>query len=148
MVKCKKCGSTQNIKNGIVGGRQRYKCLDCGCNFREGDARTNPQTAAKLAMCQLIHAMGKGSFRKLGKLFGMDHAYLYRMIRKAGESLPEPEVPGGVREMSFDEMQRFIGSRNFESSKPLIVAHGEPWPGCSAIVILQLPGDATTGKAP
>ena len=38
MASCKKCGSSQHVKNGIVGGRQRYKCLECGCNFRDGDA--------------------------------------------------------------------------------------------------------------
>jgi hypothetical protein len=66
--------------------------------------------AAKLAMCLLIHALWKGSFRMTGKLFGIDHAHLYRMIRKLGESLPEPEVSGGIREMRFDEMWHFIGS--------------------------------------
>jgi transposase len=144
MAKCKKCGSMKNVKNGRVGGRQRYKCRDCGCNFREGDARANPQITAKLAMCLLIHAMGKGSFRMLGKLFGMDHASLYRMIRKFGESLPKPKAAERIREMQFDEMMHFIGSKSFESSRPLIVTHGEPWPGCSAVVILQLSGDATT----
>jgi hypothetical protein len=102
--------------------------------------------AAKLAMCILIYAMAKGSFRMLGKLFGIDHAHLYRMIRKFGESLPEPKVAEGVHEMQFDEMWHFIGSKktNFGLSKPLMVAQGEPWRGCSAVVILQLSDDSTT----
>ncbi|MDR1936766.1 MAG: hypothetical protein LBS49_14540 [Candidatus Accumulibacter sp.] len=98
--------------------------------------------AAKLAMCIVLYAMVKGSFRRLGRLFGIDPAHLYRMIRRFGESLPEPEVSGGIREMPFDEMWHFIGSKkeNFGSSRPLTVAQGEPWPGCSAVVILQPSG--------
>jgi hypothetical protein len=91
--------------------------------------------------------MAKGSFRMLGKLLEIDHAHLYRMIRKFGENLPEPEVSGGIREMKFDEMWRFMGSKkaNFVSSKPLIVTQGKPWPGCSAVVILQ-PSEGFTTK--
>ena len=146
MASCKKCGSARNVRNGIVGGRQRYKCQECGCNFREGDARADPQTPTKLAACILLYAMAKGSFRMLGKMFGIDHAHLYRMIRRFGESLPEPEVSEEIREMEFDEMWHFVGSKktSFGSSKPLIVAHGKPWRGCSAVVILQPSDDSTT----
>ena len=79
-------------------------------------------------MCLLLYGMAKGSFRMLGKLFGIDHAYLYRRIRKLGEGLAEPEVGMGIREMQFDEMWYFIGSKktDFGSSKPWIFAQGEP----------------------
>jgi len=146
MVNCKKCGSSRHVKSGVVGGRQRYKCLECGCNFREGDARAKGDTPAKLAACIMLYAMAKGSFRMMGRLFGIDHAHLYRMIRRFGESLPEPEAPSGIQEMEFDEMWHFVGSKKtrFGSSRRLIVAHGEPWPGCSAVVILQPSGGSTT----
>ena len=47
----------------------------------------------------------------LGKIFGIDHTLVYRWIRAFGEGLPEPEVPGGIREMEFDEVWHFIGSK-------------------------------------
>jgi hypothetical protein len=45
--------------------------------------------------------------------------------------------------MEFDEMWHFIHTRkeSFGLSRPLIVAHGELWPGFSAIVILQPSSD-------
>ena len=137
---CKKCGATKFVKNGIVAGKQRYKCKECGCNFREGDNRTNERIVAKKALCILIYAMAKGSFRMLGRLLQTNHTLVYRWIREFGESLPEPKVPGDITQMEFDEMWHFIGSKktNFGSSKPLTVVQGEPWPGCSAVVILQL----------
>jgi transposase len=143
---CKKCASEKIVKNGIVAGKQRYHCKDCGYNFRKGDNRTSEKIAARKALCILLYAMGKGSFRMMGRILGVDHTLVYRWIRAFGESLPEPEVSGEITQMEFDEMWHFIGSKktSFGSSKPLTVAHGELWHGCSAIVILQHSGGFTT----
>ena len=32
-MKCSKCQSEHNVKNGIVRSVQRYKCKECGSNF-------------------------------------------------------------------------------------------------------------------
>ncbi len=145
MPTCKKCGSGQAVRNGVVGGRQRYRCKDCGCNYRAGDGRTDAGTAAKKAMCVLLYSMAKGSFRALGRMFNRSHTLIYRWVREFGESLPEPDVPGGIREMGFDEMWHFVGSKktSFGSSRRLTAAHGEPWPGRSAIVMLRPSGGST-----
>jgi hypothetical protein len=110
-----------------------------------GDNRTNEKIAAQKAMCILLYAMAKGSYRMLGHMFKRSHSLIYRWVRVFGEKLEEPKVPGGIKEMEFDEMWHFVGSKknHFGSSKPLIVAHGEPWPGYSAIVILQRSEDFT-----
>ena len=143
---CKKCRSERTVKSGIIAGRQRYKCKDCGSTFREGDKRTNDKVAAKKALCILLYSMAKGSFRMMGRILGIDHVLVYRWIRAFGENLPEPEVSGDIQQMEFDEMRHFIGSKkeNFGSSKPLTVAHGKLWPGCSAVVILQLSDGSMT----
>ena len=147
MPTCKKCGCEKAVKNGVVGGRQRYRCKECGCNFREGDGRTNEKIAAKKALCILLYAMAKGSYRMMGRILKIDHTLVYRWVRAFGESLPEPEVSGEITQMEFDEMWHFIGSKkeNFGLSKPLTVAHGELWPGCSAVVILK-PSDGFITK--
>jgi transposase-like protein len=142
---CKNCNSERIVKNGIVANKQRYKCNDCGCNFRIGDNRTNDKVAAKKALCMLLYAMAKGSYRMMGRILKIDHTLVYRWIREFGESLSEPEVPGDITQMEFDEMWHFIKSKktNFGSLRPLTVVHGEPWPGCSAVVILQHSNDST-----
>lgn len=147
MPTCKNCGSERAVKNGVVGGRQRYRCKECGCNYREGDRRTNEKIAAKKALCVLLYAMGKGSYRMMGRLLNVDHTLVYRWIRSFGESLPEPEVSGEITQMEFDEMWHFIRSKkeSFGSSRLLTVAHGELWPGCSAVVILK-PSDGSMTK--
>jgi transposase len=111
MPKCKECGSERTIKNGVVAGKQRYRCQECGCNFREGDNRTNKSVATKKALCVLLYAMTKGSFRMMGRILGINYALVYRWIKSLGESLPEPEIPGDIEEMEFDEMWHFVGSK-------------------------------------
>lgn len=145
MLVCKKCGSKDVVKNGVVSGRQRYRCNVCGCNFREGDKRANDKTIAKKALCILLYAMAKGSYRMFGRIIGVEHSLIFKWIRAYGDSLPEPEESSGITQMEFDELQDFIGSKktNFESSRQLTVVHGEVWPGYSAIVILQPPSDST-----
>jgi transposase-like protein len=144
MPTCKKCGSDRAVKNGIVSQKQRYRCKECGCNFRQGDNRTNEKVAAKKALCVLLYAMAKGSYRMMGRILRIDHTLVYRWIRAFGESLPEPEVSGEIKQIEFDEMWHYIGSKkeNFGSSKPLTVIQGKPWPGCSAVVIVQLSEDS------
>jgi transposase len=134
---CKKCGSGRAVKNGVIAGKQRYKCKECGCNFRDGDNRTNDKTAAKKALCILLYAMAKGSYRMLGRILGVHNTLVYRWVRSFGESLSEPDVPGEIEQMEFDEMWHFIGSKkeSFGSLRPLTVARGEPWPGYSTVVI-------------
>ena len=129
MPTCKSCGSERTVKNGVVAGKQRYKCKDCGCNYRLGDDRTSDKVAAKKALCILLYAMAKGSFRMLGRILNTDHTLVYRWIRSFGESLPNPEVSGDITEIEFDEMWHFIVSKKerFGSSKPLTVAQGELW---------------------
>ena len=145
MPTCKNCGSERVVKNGIVSNKQRYKCKDCGVNFRVGDNRTNDKIAAKKALCMLLYAMAKGSYRMLGRILKIDHTQVYRWIRTFGESLSEPEVSGEITEMEFDEVWHFLVSKkeSFGSSRPLTVIQGEPWRGCSAVVILQHSKDST-----
>ena len=111
MLACKKCSSEQFVKNGIVAEKQRYECKNCNATFREGDNRTNNKIIAKKALCILLYAMAKGSFRMLGRILNTNHTMVYRWIRQFGESLPEPTVGEDIKEMEFDEMWHFIGKK-------------------------------------
>ena len=32
---CKRCGSTDQVENGLMRGKQRYRCKGCGLNFTD-----------------------------------------------------------------------------------------------------------------
>ena len=139
MPNCKSCNAERVIKSGKVNEKQRYKCKECGYHFTEGDRRTNERIAAKKAMCVILYSLGKASFRMLAKIFNTYPSLTYRWIVEAGCKLPKQEIPGDITEIEFDEMWHFIRQKktNFGSSRPLIAAAGELWPGHSAVVILQ-----------
>jgi transposase len=145
MLGCKNCKSEKVVKNGIVRGKQRYKCKECGYNFVEGDGRTSEKIVAKKAMCVLLYSLSKASFNGLARIFDTWPSLVYRWIVEAGAKLPNTAVSGEIKEMEFDEMWHFIGLKKekFGFSKQLIVADGELWPGCSAIVILKPSNDST-----
>ncbi len=146
MIRCKRCNCENIVKNGIVRGSQRYRCKECRFNFIEGDARTKPATVAKKAMAVVLYSLGKASFNMLGKLFGHSPSLIYRWIVEEMGKIEEPVVAGDIKEMEFDEMWHFVGSKKTKdgSSKPWIVAQGELSPGLLAIVMLQHSDVSTT----
>jgi transposase len=109
---CKKCGLHKAVKSGVIGGRQRFRCKNCGCNFRFGDKRTNERTIIKKALCILMYSTSNYSYRRLGKLFQTDHTLIYRWIREFGEHLPEPKTSEEIKQLEFDELWHFIGLKN------------------------------------
>ena len=117
MKKCKRCESKKIVRNGKISGVQRYKCKDCGYNFRKGDKRTNKKIKAKKALCILMYTKGKNSYRMIGEILKIDHNQVYRWIRAYAKSIEEPTVSETVEEIEFDEMWHFIGSKktNFGS---------------------------------
>ena len=111
MVTCKRCGTEQVVKNGTVRKRARYKCKACGLNFIEGDRRVRESVVVKRALAVILYSLGKASFGMLGKIFGHSRSLTYRWIVAEMEKLPEPAVQGNIKEMEFDEMWHFIGSK-------------------------------------
>ena len=69
MIKCKKCGREKYVKNGKAREHQKYLCKECGCNFMEGDRRTNKKIKARKALCITLYATGRVSINKYSKNF-------------------------------------------------------------------------------
>ncbi|MDR2203254.1 MAG: hypothetical protein LBE76_02935 [Nitrososphaerota archaeon] len=142
-ITCKKCDSKNLVKSGLVAGKQRFRCKECGCNFRVGDNRTGEQVLAKKLLCVLLHFMTKTSFRTLGELIKTDHALAYRWVREFNENSLKIQNPNEIKQMNPSELQHFIDlKKNLWSSEPLTVVDGELCNGCSATVILQFSKDS------
>jgi transposase len=146
MIMCKHCGTRNAVKHGQARGKQRYRCKRCHRHFVEGDERVKASLGVKKALAVVLYSLSKTSFGMLGKIFGVSRSLTYRWIREEAEALPNPVVPGDIKEMEFDEMWHFIGSKKTSSgsSRRWIVAQGELWPGLQAVVILRRSGGSTT----
>ena len=136
------------VKSGKISGKQRYRCKECGYHFREGDNRVKGTTAVKKALCVLLYSTARTSFRRIGKILGIDHTLVYYWVREAAESLPDPAIPNDIKEVEFDEMWHFIKSKKTSSglSKPWSVVQGEPLPGLQVVVMLRHSDDSMTSS--
>ena len=104
MIQCKECQSDTIVKNGIVREKQRYKCKSCGCNFIIGDSPLNPATEFKRQTGVVFYSLGQASCRFLAKLLAVSPATTYQWVGKSAETLAEPVVSAGVKEIEIDQM--------------------------------------------
>ena len=146
MLSCKNCDNQQIIKNGNVRGKQRYRCKACEFNFVSGDKRVKLDTAVKRAFAVILYALGKSSYGFIAKLFGVTPPAVQKWLKQEASMLEEPQISAEIKEMEFDEMWHFVGSKKTKNGllKPWIVLHGELLPGLSGVVMLQPLSDSTT----
>jgi len=125
-VHCKRCGSVAFVKNGIVRGLQRYRCRECGGNFTDTPRRGKPATMKAPAV--LLYGMGSMSYGMIARLFGVSEVAVFKWIRKAAPTLPEPTTPAEVKIVQLDEMRHFVNGKKTSvgSGEPSIRSTGEP----------------------
>ena len=69
-MKCKHCGSNILVKDGTVGGKQRWKCTKCHRTMREGDKRVKYSTQKKINTLRQL-AEGKLSLNEIACTAGI-----------------------------------------------------------------------------
>ena len=72
-------------KNGIVLGKQRYLCKDCGRNFRQYKPKYNTETVTKIVKAYL-NGLG---FRAIGRIFDILRMSVFYIIKKLGTKLED-----------------------------------------------------------
>ena len=83
-----------------------------------GDARKKESLKVKKALAVILYFLGKASFSFLAKLFGVSRSLTYRWIKEEAESLPEPIISNGIKEIEFDEMWHF--THDWEAFKKVL----------------------------
>ena len=141
---CKRCQSGSYVKNGMMQGKQRYRCKACSYNFTDTPPAGKP--AAMKAMAVLLYSMGNMSYGMLAKLFGVSEVAVFKWIKAAGEAAPEPVVPADVEVVQLDEMWHFVNGKKTSagSGEPMIRSSGEPWPGFWVSVTMRPASGSST----
>jgi len=101
---CPKCYSEENVKNGRVLGKQRYKCKECGCNYTQSKKRG--YSLDKKLMALQLYLEGNG-FRGSGRILGVSNVTILNWIRDFGKSVKEyvlNNMPNDIREIEVVEM--------------------------------------------
>lgn len=82
MAECKRCGSEKTVKSGMVRGKQRYLCKQCGYHFVELDQREKSETAVLKALCTLFQALGTKRCSTISEYLRRDTALIHRWMNK------------------------------------------------------------------
>jgi transposase len=133
-LRCKRCGAGEHVRNGLMRGRQRYRCKGCGLNFTDTPPRGMPLATRVTAV--LLHLSGL-SMNRTAKLLGVSTPSVMTWIgqfAKLYAQKPEPEGRAVVVEL--DEAWHFPKkSRTSSGSGRLgIVLQGEWLTGNAAVV--------------
>ena len=110
-MKCSKCQSENNVKNGIVRNVQRYKCKECGNNFTIDYSHvTERERKRRFGLAMYLEGLG---FHSIARLLNVSHVSVMNWVKKYGSELSKIRNPKPVRVMKLDEIHRYIGSNGF-----------------------------------
>jgi transposase-like protein len=107
---CKHCGGLSGVKNGIVGGKQRYKCKSCSKTSRLGDERVRHGIDKKMKVIK-CYLEGVG-IRSIERLEGVSSPLIIHWIRQVAkivkEKLRSAEVAEDGRNISILEVDELF----------------------------------------
>jgi transposase len=138
VINCKRCNSSNTVKNGPLRGKQSYKCKSCKYRFVLGDSRAKLSLFDK-SLIVLLYSSCKASYNLLGKLFGVSPVAIMKLIKRTSDNLPDPVVSSSIKEISFDEMWHFINEKKtrYGSGVVLSVLEIELSGGILEIVVVK-----------
>ena len=134
-LRCKRCGSEEQIKNGFMRGKQRYRCRACGRNFTDTPPRGMPLALKVTAV--LLYVSGL-SMNRTAKLLGVSTPSVMTWIERFAKDHARKPVPEGrALVIELDEMRHYLkkSPRNSGSGRLGIVLQGGSWTGSAAVAI-------------
>jgi transposase len=137
-LRCKGCGSEEHVKNGLMRGKQRYRCRACGLNFTDTPPRGMPLAVKAAAV--LLYVSGL-SMNRTAKLLGVSTPTVQAWLERfAKDHAKKPEPEGRALVIELDEMGHYLkkNPRSSGSGKLGIVLQGGSWTGNAAVAI-ELP---------
>ena len=102
-MKCKKCGSSQLVKNGNKNGNPYYKCKECGKQFSNSVVDISKLKSNAV----VLYCVGL-SFRTIGLLLGYTHVCILQWVRELAEQNYSKPIPKGNIIIELDEMWHFL----------------------------------------
>src|ERR671938_1853340 len=101
-LRCKRCGSAEQVKNGLMRGQQRSRCKACGLNFTDTPARGRPLAMKVTAV--LLYVSGR-SMNRTAKLLGVSTPAVQAWIEQfAAVYAQKPEPEGRAVVIELDEI--------------------------------------------
>ena len=108
-MKCPNCKKEKSVKNGIIKGKQRFKCKECGCNYTVGYAEVSEkEKKRRFGLSMYLEGLG---FHSIGRLLQVSHVTVMNWVRQYGSELSSIRNQKPVRIMELDEMHSYVGHK-------------------------------------
>ena len=105
-LRCKRCGGEEHIKNGLMRGKQRFRCKACGLNFTDTPPRGMPLQLKVTAV--LLYVSGL-SMNRTAKLLGVSTPSVMAWIEQfAKDHARKPEPEGRALVIELDEVWHYL----------------------------------------
>lgn len=117
MEDCPKCKSKNFRKDGIVKGKQRYKCKNCNFRFTV-EYIGKPDKLKRDALILYLEGLG---FRSIGRFLKVSHVAVFNWIRGFGGKLEELRSDEHIEVVEIDEMHTYIGSKKTTAGYGLLL---------------------------
>lgn len=131
------------VKDGIVRGRQRWRCRECG--YRHTVQQRGKDTHLKRQAVEL-YLEGLG-FRSIGRFLKVSHVAVYQWIRSFGEKLEDLRSANAIEIVEMDEMHTSIGSKKTSAgSGLLLIVLGESSSSARLVHAARRPEEASGEK--
>ena len=105
-MKCPKCGSEEYCKDGIVKGRQRFKCKKCNYHYTVAQKSDVKSIETKrLAFEMYLEGIG---FRAIGRILNVSYVTVFQWVKKWGENM---ELPKRNETIAVDEMHTYVSQK-------------------------------------
>lgn len=117
MLVCPKCSHDVSTKSGIVKGRQRWKCKNCGYHYTVAN-RGATKEQKRQALELYLEGLG---FRSIGRFLKFSHVAVYNWIREFGEKLDEIKSDTKIKIVEIDEMHSYVAQKKIIAGSGLLL---------------------------
>ena len=105
-LRCKRCGAEEHVKNGLMRGKQRYRCKACGLNFTDTPPRGMPLAMKVTAV--LLYVSGL-SMNRTAKLLGVSTPTVMTWLEQFAKAYAQKPAPEGrAVVVELDEMWHYL----------------------------------------
>jgi transposase-like protein len=119
VTQCPGCGSADRTKDGIIKGRQRWKCK--GCNKRSTVVRPSdvrPPETRRLALELYLEGLG---FRAIGRVLKVSYVTVFGWIKEYGRKAAELKSEQALEVVALDELHTYIGNKKATAGYGLLL---------------------------
>jgi transposase-like protein len=116
---CPRCNKTNNNKDGIVKGRQRYLCKDCGYRYtvaKKSDVKSIE--VKRLALEMYLEGLG---FRAIGRILKISYGTVYQWVKEWGSKVSLPQATAPIAVVELDEMHSYVGAKKTTAGYGLLL---------------------------